>query len=230
MTDEGILYKIDPRLRPLGKDGPLAMDLDGYKRYFKEWAQLWERQAYIKARYVAGDRGLAEDFIRLANDFVYASQITEKDMAEMNRIRQRMIDELIEPSNKGRHIKLSPGGIVDIEFITQLLQLRYGHDDKDVRKANTISALRSLREKGYIPEADYYALSDAYHFLRGIEHGLRIVEDSAQDILPFDEAALNRLARRIGYLGRNNLGSRLLKDFKVKCKTVRGIYNKMFLP
>ncbi len=229
MTDEGILYKIDPRLRPLGKDGPLAMDIEAYKKYFKEWAQLWERQAYIKARHVAGDRELAGDFIRLAHDFVYSSLITDNDITEINRIRQRMIDELIESHDRGRNIKLSAGGIVDIEFIVQILQLRYGHADKDVRNANTISALRSLREKEYISEADYHSLVDAYYFLRGIEHGLRIVEDSVQNILPMDEAALIRLARRMGYEGRNKSGSRLFKDFKVKCKIVRGIYNKVFL-
>ncbi|MEK6682506.1 MAG: bifunctional [glutamate--ammonia ligase]-adenylyl-L-tyrosine phosphorylase/[glutamate--ammonia-ligase] adenylyltransferase, partial [Nitrospirota bacterium] len=229
IMDEGILYRIDPRLRPLGKDGPLAMDLEAYKKYFKEWAQLWERQAYIKARHVAGDRELAGDFIRLAHDFVYFTPATETDAAEINRTRNRMIDELVAPQHRGMDIKLSAGGIVDIEFIVQILQLRYGHADKDVRNANTISALRSLKEKEYISEADYHALADAYYFLRGIEHGLRIVEDSVQNILPMDEAALIRLARRIGYEGRNKSGGRLFKDFKVKCKIVRGIYNKVFL-
>ena len=83
-----------------------------------------------------------------------------------------MIDELVASQHRGMDIKLSAGGIVDIEFIVQILQLRYGHADKDVRNANTISALRSLKEKEYISEADYHALADAYYFLRGIEHGL----------------------------------------------------------
>ncbi len=226
MTEDGILYKIDPRLRPLGKDGPLAMDLDAYKRYFKEWAQLWERQAYIKARYIAGDTELAGDFIRLSYEFVYSSPITDNDVAEINRIRRRMIDELIKPTDYDRHIKLSAGGIVDIEFITQILQLRYGYDAQDIRDANTSDALRSLMEKGYISEIDYYKLFEAYHFLRLIESRLRIVEDMSLDILPSEKDSLERFARRAGYKGKV-IGNRLIKDFRTKMKTVKGIYDKI---
>ncbi len=226
MTEEGILYKIDPRLRPLGKDGPLAMDLDGYKRYFKEWAQLWERQAYIKARHIAGDAELADDFIKLAHGFVYSSPITDDDAAKIDRIRNRMIDELIEPLNKDRHIKLSAGGIVDIEFITQILQLKYGYTDKDVRDTNTSNALKTLKEKGCLTEIDYSKLSDAYYFLRALESRLRIVEDTSLDILPADDVSLEELARRMGYRGKA-IGNRLIKDFRLKIKTVREIYGKI---
>ena len=230
ITEEGILYKIDPRLRPLGKDGPLAMDIDAYKRYFKEWAQLWERQAYIKARYIAGDIALAEDFIRLAHDFVYSSPVTENDVAEIDRVRNRMIDELIEPANRERHIKLSPGGIVDIEFITQILQLKFGYTDKDIRDTNTSNALKTLKEKGCLSEDDYSKLSDAYFFLRNIESRLRIVEDQPLDILPADKDSLDSLARRGGYKRENRAaGDRLYKDFRRNLMTVRGIYDKILL-
>ncbi|MEK6678307.1 MAG: bifunctional [glutamate--ammonia ligase]-adenylyl-L-tyrosine phosphorylase/[glutamate--ammonia-ligase] adenylyltransferase [Nitrospirota bacterium] len=226
MTEEGILYKIDPRLRPLGKDGPLAMDIDAYKRYFKEWAQLWERQAYIKARYIAGDAELADDFIKLTHGFVYSSPITDDDVAEIHRIRNRMIDELIEPLNKDRHIKLSPGGIVDIEFITQILQLKYGYADKDIRDANTSNALKTLKEKGCLSGIDYSKLIDAYYFLRALESRIRIVEDTSLDILPADDASLEGLARRMGYRGKA-IGNRLIKDFRLKIKTVKEIYGKI---
>jgi glutamate-ammonia-ligase adenylyltransferase len=226
MTEEGILYKIDLRLRPLGKDGPLAMDIDAYKRYFKEWAQLWERQAYIKARYIAGDAELTDDFIKLTHGFVYSSPITDDDVAKIDRIRNRMINELIELLNKDRHIKLSPGGIVDIEFITQILQLKYGYADKDIRDTNTSNALKTLKEKGCLSEIDSSKLIDAYYFLRTLESRLRIVEDASLDILPADDVSLEELARRMGYRGKS-IGNRLIKDFRLKIKTVREIYGKI---
>jgi glutamate-ammonia-ligase adenylyltransferase len=125
---------------------------------------------------------------------------------------------------------LSPGGIVDIEFITQILQLKYGYLDKHLRDSNTSKALKALRDKGHISELEYSKLIDAYHFLRSIESRLRIVEDMPLDIMPSDKDSLNRLARRVGYRGRCGIaGDRLYKDFKRKLMTVRRIYDKILL-
>src|SRR5262249_28524793 len=125
-TKEGIVYHIDTRLRPSGRSGPLVSSLEGFRQYHETSAQVWERQALIKARPVAGDPQLAAQVAEIATAFVYRAPLQHDDVAEIRRLRQRMERELAREGHGRVNIKTGRGGLVDVEFLTQMLQLLYG--------------------------------------------------------------------------------------------------------
>jgi glutamate-ammonia-ligase adenylyltransferase len=219
---EGRLYQIDTRLRPSGNQGALVIGTEAFTRYHTGEggaagavrSQLWERQALLRARHVAGDAAIFEDIReKVLVPVVYGRREDRAALAaEIRRMRERMEAEVGRESSRGKNPKTGHGGLVDVEFAAQFLQLAHGHDHPAVRIGSTPVALRRLREAGLLREADFEALFEGYEFLRRVELRLRIVHDFAIDHLPEQGPALRQLARRLGYAGLEP-GARFLAEY-----------------
>lgn len=230
ITQEGAVYRVDMRLRPGGQKGELAQPLLAFETHFIRMAELWERQAYIKARPVAGDHEVGGAFLAQTHRFVYESP-EQADLAErIQAMRHRMETERGGGGSKGAHVKLGSGGIVDIEFLAQYLQLRHGRSHPDLRIPGTLEALRGLAAEGLLPAEDAAVLEESYRFLRRVENRLRIVADLSVNTLPAAPAKLEKLAKRMGYRpqGDDSARERFQKDYAAHTGRVRTIYNRVF--
>ncbi len=203
VTEEGAAFRIDLRLRPEGRVGPIVMSVEAYRAYYAERAELWERQALLKARVSAGDERVGARFMALVREVVFRSgqdaRIVQA-IRDMKREIDRALDRRSGDGGRG-NVKLGRGGIREIEFLVQALQLLYGGDDPWLRERHTLKALFRLAERGYLAPALVRALSDAYVHLRTVEHRLQIVHEMQTHTLPADRVALGRLARRLGFAG-----------------------------
>jgi [glutamine synthetase] adenylyltransferase / [glutamine synthetase]-adenylyl-L-tyrosine phosphorylase len=226
-TNEGYVYKIDTRLRPSGSHGPLVSPLDAFREYHRTSSALWERQALISARGAAGDRSLIDEVERVIEGFVYGKGLSVEDVAEIARLRSRMEHELARESADRWDLKTGRGGMVDVEFVTEALQLRHGHDHPRARCRRTEDALDALRAEGLLEEAHHRGLLDGYRFLRRVESRLRIERDQAVHSLEHEDSKLAALARRIGYDGPD-AGAGLLRDVKATRERIRRIYEHYF--
>jgi glutamate-ammonia-ligase adenylyltransferase len=195
-TPRGRLYEVDTRLRPSGTHGTLVSSLAGWRRYHAEDARLWERQALVKLRAVAGDRALGAEVERHALQTVYGSPHDPKQVAAaIASMRDKIERELGGP----RDLKTGPGGIIDVEFAAQYLQLAHGHAHAELRTTGTSAALRAAAQLGIAPPGIALLLDEGYRFLRGIEHRLRVVHDQPIHRLPDAKDELDKLARRCGF-------------------------------
>jgi glutamate-ammonia-ligase adenylyltransferase len=230
ITQEGSAYRVDARLRPGGQKGELALPLAAFERHFARLADLWERQAYVKARPVAGDPGVSTAFRESTERFVYESD-EPPDLAErIQAMRHRMEVERVPKGKKGAHVKLGSGGIVDIEFLVQYLQLRHGRICSSLRTTNTLEALRVLAAEGLLGSEDARILNESYRFLRRVENRLRIVADVSVNTLPAAPAKMEKLAKRVGYRPSSAHSAReqFQEDYAAHTGRVRGIYNQVF--
>ncbi|WP_440201429.1 bifunctional [glutamine synthetase] adenylyltransferase/[glutamine synthetase]-adenylyl-L-tyrosine phosphorylase [Bifidobacterium pullorum] len=166
---EPALWQIDGGLRPEGKDGPLVRRLDSHRGYYEQWAENWEFQALLKARPVAGDPALGADYMAMTRPFVWSAAARDNFVYDCQRMRRR-VEDLIPAALKDREIKLGRGGLRDVEFTVQMLQLVHGRTDTSLRVAGTLDALTRLRDGGYVsrPQADRLAAD--YRFERVLEH------------------------------------------------------------
>lgn len=226
-TREGYVYKIDTRLRPSGRSGSLVSSLAAFERYHQSSSQVWERQALIKARVVAGDLSLTAPIQGLLEAIVYSDSIAADDVAEIGRLRGRIENELAGEASDRFNIKTGRGGIVDIEFLVQMLQLRYGRRLPTLRQRATLQALEALQTCGVLPGDDCQLLSQGYRFLRTLENRLRIDCDQPVEALESESAQLPLLARRMGY-GGQDAASRLLADYHVQREAIRDCYTRWF--
>jgi glutamate-ammonia-ligase adenylyltransferase len=193
-TPEGSIFPVDPNLRPEGRDGPLVRTLASHQAYYARWAKTWEFQALLKARPVAGDMALGEKYANAMTPLVWQASQRENFVEDVQAMRRRVVATL--PRNMaGRELKLGPGGLRDIEFAVQLLQLVHGRTDERLRVAATLPALKALAEGGYVGRADAEELASAYRFLRQTEHLLQLFQLRRTHTLPEDRAVLRRLGR-----------------------------------
>jgi glutamate-ammonia-ligase adenylyltransferase len=229
---EGLLYKIDTRLRPSGNQGALVTSDQGFARYHLAHAdspqtrsQLWERQALLRARLAAGDEALYARIRRDVLDPVLFGDPGDAAAlaAEVRRMRERMESEIGKEAARGKNPKVGRGGIVDVEFAVQYLQLAHGHDHPSIRTPSTPLALRRLREAGLLGDAEHAALSLGYAFHRRLATRMRIVHDYGIDYLPAGGHALAQLARRLGYHGEDP-GARLLAEYGRTTDAVRAAF------
>ncbi|MBI3796872.1 MAG: bifunctional [glutamate--ammonia ligase]-adenylyl-L-tyrosine phosphorylase/[glutamate--ammonia-ligase] adenylyltransferase [Deltaproteobacteria bacterium] len=227
-TREGYVYKIDTRLRPSGRSGSLVSSLTAFVRYHQTSSQLWERQALIKARVVTGDPLLKEPIAEVLESIVYAEEIDATGVAEIDRLRGRMEQELAREGRGRFNIKTGRGGLVDIEFLVQMLQLRYGRRYPALRQRATLAALEAVHACGVLPVDDFHLLRDGYRFLRTLENRLRIERDQPVEALESESEHLTSLARRLGYEG-DDAATRLLTDYQDQREAIRACYTRWFV-
>jgi glutamate-ammonia-ligase adenylyltransferase len=196
-TPEGSLFPVDPNLRPEGRQGPLVRSLASHLAYYERWAKTWEFQALLKARPAAGDLALGKRYTAALTPLVWRASRRENFVEDVQAMRRRVVDTL--PKNMaGRELKLGPGGLRDIEFAVQLLQLVHGCDDDRLRVPATLPALAALAAGGYVGRTDADDLAQAYRFLRQTEHLLQLYQLRRTHTLPVDPAVLRRLGRALG--------------------------------
>ncbi len=229
-TGEGVVYKIDMRLRPSGRAGPLVCSVESFRHYHQTSSELWERQTLIKARFVAGERGLGSNAERVAGDFAYGKGLTPEGVGEIHHLRMRMERELAQEDSTQFNLKKGKGGLVDIEFLTQMLQLSHGHCLPGLRQHGTMEALRALHHHKILRKSDYHLLSEGYLFLRRLDHRLRLQRDQSIDILEREADDLHGVAQALGYKGgkKNHPGALLLRDYETRRERIRACYDRFF--
>jgi glutamate-ammonia-ligase adenylyltransferase len=224
-------FPVDANLRPEGRQGALVRTLDGHVSYYKRWAKTWEFQALLKARPVAGDPELGAAYIEALSPMVWAAADRGDFVAEVRAMRRR-VEEHVRPDQADRELKLGRGGLRDVEFAVQLLQLVHGRADPDIRSASTLEALAALGEGGYIGRDDAANLAASYRFLRLLEHRLQLERLRRTHLLPpeSDTAALRWLARsaKLRPDGRRDAVGVLLATWKDNARRVRRLHEKLF--
>jgi len=198
VTEEGHAFRVDLRLRPEGRVGALILSVEDYARYFADRAELWERQALIKARFCAGDPRVADRFLAVLRPFVFRPGLDAAIVGEVRRMKAQIDQPLRAKGNERRNVKLGPGGIREVEFLVQALQLLYAGDDPWLRERNTLRAIFRLTERGYLSPGLGRLLGDALIHLRTVEHRLQLLHEFQTHTLPDDPMELGRLARRMG--------------------------------
>jgi glutamate-ammonia-ligase adenylyltransferase len=199
---EGV-FEVDLRLRPYGKAGSMAVSFDSFRRYFASTGDAWpyERQALVKLRPIGGDPDFGTQVVKLRDELIYTGE--PFDGSAMRAMRERQIRHLVTAGTI--NAKFSPGGLVDVEYLVQGLQITHGHNHPNLRLTNTREAMKALHEAGIIPAAEYIQLREAHIFLRRLINALRMVRGNAKDLTvpPADSEEFAYLARRLGY--GNNL-------------------------
>ncbi|HEU4895497.1 MAG TPA: bifunctional [glutamine synthetase] adenylyltransferase/[glutamine synthetase]-adenylyl-L-tyrosine phosphorylase [Acidimicrobiia bacterium] len=196
----GEAYSIDADLRPEGRKGPLSRSLASYRRYYEEWVEPWELLALVKARPVAGDQGLLDAYFEAIEPVLWRTDLPREIATAIRAIKARVESERI-PADEDPdfHLKLGPGGLSDIEFLTQLLQLRHGGRIPELRVTGTFAALTALREHGILTTTDYHSLHDSYLFCTRVRLRLHLQSGRPSDSLPTDQEATGRLAASLGF-------------------------------
>ena len=228
LTREGFVFRVDTRLRPTGSKGPLVQSIDAFKIYYASQAETWERQALLRTRCVAGDGVVGSLFMEALQDLVFQDADEAALANDVLAMRRRMEEELGKESAAHYNIKQGIGGLVDIEFLVQYLQLLHGKQHPWVRVPGTYNALRALKKEKFLDEKSYRVLLRAYLFLRRLESRMRIISNQATSDLSRDPEALHPLARRMGYADDGiSAGHKLLADYESLSSQVRTLFEAL---
>ncbi len=218
-TEAGFAYRVDLRLRPEGQKGAIALALRGYEMYYESWGRAWERAMLVRARPVAGDENLGRSFIEMIRPFVYRKYLDYSAIDEIRSLKTR-----IDSTFKKGDIKRGYGGIREIEFFVQALQLIYGGREPLLRERSILKALHRLLQKSLVGQEDYFILSDDYRHLRTLEHRLQQLNDLQTHTLPAASAEVEALGRKMGF----HDGSVFVSDLERRRRDVRAIYASLF--
>jgi glutamate-ammonia-ligase adenylyltransferase len=199
LSGPGMLYRIDLRLRPEGDQGPLTRSLASYENYYAQWGQTWERMMLIKARGVAGDEALAAEFLETIQPFRYPRSINPNVLREVAGMKDRIETEVVKAGELERNVKLGRGGIREIEFICQSLQLLHAGRQPFLQSSQTLPVLPKLEQYQHLAADEVRDLANAYIFLRNVEHRLQMENNLQTHTLPTSGTALNRIARLMGF-------------------------------
>ncbi len=224
ITSEGFLYRVDMRLRPWGVTGPLVSPLEGYVIYLRKHARLWEKQALLRARPVAGDVEVGREFLRRAEPIIF-SHSGGSLRAGVHRMKERLEARLTRQGIHWGEVKLGQGSIRDVEFIAQYLQLLHGARYPDIRTGNTPEALNRLHARGILSTEEHRILSEGYVFLRTVEHHLQLMHYRQTHTLPDDAEGIASLARRLRFTGKD-AGELFLSRYEQHRGAIRTIYRK----
>ena len=226
----GRCFRVDANLRPEGRNGPLVRTVDSYQSYWDRWAQPWEFQALLKAVPMAGSSELGERWWEAAQHTLWSRPVDAETLRSIRRMKERTEAEVAKKGLSQRELKRGPGGIRDIEFTAQLLQLVHGQLDDELRSPNTLTALRTLASSGYVDSADADAMTDAYRLLRTVEHRLQLVDEQQVHTLPDSAPAVEHLARVMGHTDtpEGTAGEQLLRLIIHTQATVRGIHQRVY--
>jgi glutamate-ammonia-ligase adenylyltransferase len=224
-TREGSIWPVDANLRPEGRNGPLVRTLASHMAYYERWAKTWEFQALLKARPVAGDLALGKRYADSIAPLVWTAAQRDNFVPDVQAMRRRVVDS-IPHGEVERELKLGPGGLRDIEFAVQLLQLVHGRADASLRSGSTLHALGALSTEGYVGRADGASLDEAYRFLRLLEHRIQLYRLRRTHLLPTDPADMRRLGRSLGY--RSDPVGELEATWRRTQHEVRRLHEKLF--
>ncbi|MFJ5304063.1 bifunctional [glutamine synthetase] adenylyltransferase/[glutamine synthetase]-adenylyl-L-tyrosine phosphorylase [Streptomyces sp. NPDC088350] len=224
-TVEGSIWPVDANLRPEGRNGPLVRTLASHLAYYQRWAKTWEFQALLKARPVAGDLALGEEYVTALEPLVWTAAERENFVTDVQKMRRRVIEN-IPAAEIDRELKLAPGGLRDVEFAVQLLQLVHGRADTSLRSGTTLVALEALAAGGYVGREDAARLDDAYRFLRTMEHRIQLYRLRRTHLVPVEEADQRRLGRSLGL--RTDPVAELNREWKRHATVVRRLHEKLF--
>jgi [glutamine synthetase] adenylyltransferase / [glutamine synthetase]-adenylyl-L-tyrosine phosphorylase len=226
-TREGYAYKLDLRLRPSGRAGPLVTSLEGFREYHRESSAVWERQALVRARVIAGDAALGEQVEQARLEFVFGKGLGAAEVDEIGAMRTRMERELGAENRHRLNVKQGPGGLVDVEFLTQMMALRYGGRYPELRGRRTVALIRALAVCRLMPQVQSEELEFDYRFLSRLENRLRIETDQPAWAVPTSPTDLAPLARRMGYRSEGG-AQRLLEELEQHRSRIRQIFGQCF--
>ena len=224
-TAEGTIWPVDAALRPEGKAGPLVRTLASHRGYYERWASTWEFQALLKARPVAGDLDLGREYVAMVAPMVWSAAERDGFVEDVQAMRRRVVEH-IPAQEAERQLKLGSGGLRDVEFAVQLLQLVHGRGDESLRVSTTLSALSALTAGGYVGRDDGQAMHEAYAFLRRLEHRIQLFQLRRTHVVPDDEDAMRRLGRSLGYTREPAVD--LDKEWRHHRVEVRRLHEKLF--
>ncbi|MFV0406900.1 MAG: bifunctional [glutamine synthetase] adenylyltransferase/[glutamine synthetase]-adenylyl-L-tyrosine phosphorylase [Propioniciclava sp.] len=222
-TAAGTIWQVDANLRPEGKAGPLVRTLASMRAYYDKWAKNWEFQALLKARPMAGDLALGQEFVDLVAPQVWTAADDPQFVAESQAMRKRVI-ALLPAKEADLEIKLGAGGLRDTEFTVQLLQLVHGRADERLRVRGTFAALERLVEAGYVGRTDGPELGEAYRIQRVLEHRIQLSQLRRTHLMPSDEVPLRQLARSTGHAGPDEL----LATWRASTRRVLRLHQRLF--
>jgi glutamate-ammonia-ligase adenylyltransferase len=224
-TAEGTIWQVDAALRPEGKAGPLTRTLASHHGYYERWASTWEFQALLKARAVAGDLDLGREYVEMVQPFVWSAAGRDGFVTDTQAMRRRVIEHIPSPHAE-RQLKLGSGGLRDVEFAVQLLQLVHGRADEQIRQPTTLTALDALTRRGYVGREDGESLHRAYAFLRTLEHRIQLFQLRRTHVVPHDERSLRRIGRSMGHV--KDPVAALDQEWQHHRREVRRLHEKLF--
>ncbi|RKN12169.1 bifunctional [glutamine synthetase] adenylyltransferase/[glutamine synthetase]-adenylyl-L-tyrosine phosphorylase [Streptomyces radicis] len=224
-TAEGTIWPVDANLRPEGRNGPLVRTLVSHLAYYRRWAKTWEFQALLKARPVAGDEALGAEYAAAVAPLVWQAVERENFVSDVQRMRRR-VESSIPAAQAERELKLGPGGLRDVEFAVQLLQLVHGRTDPELRGSSTLDALAALAAGGYVGRQDAASLDASYRFLRTVEHRIQLRRLRRTHLMPTEEAELRSLGRSLGFAGEPV--KELTAAWRRHTAGVRRLHEKLF--
>ena len=224
-TATGTIWPVDAALRPEGRAGPLVRTLASHVAYYERWAKTWEFQALLKARPVAGDLALGRAYVDAVGPLVWRAAERPDFVVDVQEMRRR-VEHSVPAADSQRELKLGPGGLRDVEFAVQLLQLVHGRTDHRVRSPNTLEALEALSTYGYVGRSDAAELDRAYRFLRSVEHRLQLHRLRRTHVMPVDPVDLRRLGRSLGM--RSAPVEELDAEWRRHAREVRRLHEKLF--
>jgi len=230
VTEDGFVFRVDLDLRPEGRSGDAANSLRSAEVYYESWGQMWERAAMIKARAVAGSMALGEEFLSMIRPFVFRKYLDFTAIEEIKSMKEKIDLSLLRRNPDAIDVKLGAGGIREIEFFCQALQLIHAGKDASIRERNTLKTLAALFSKKYIKEDEEKLLAAAYRFLRDLEHRIQIVEGRQSQAIPPSAEALERLARMMGF--RDEKGRRagefFWEEYRKVTREVHEVFRSLF--
>ena len=224
-TAEGTLWPVDAALRPEGKAGPLVRTLASHVAYYERWAKTWEFQALLKARPVAGDLALGQAYLEAISPMVWSAAERDNFVADVQSMRRR-VEENVPPDQVDRQLKLGKGGLRDVEFSVQLLQLVHGRTDESLRSRTTLDALAALAAGGYVARDDAASLDAAYRVLRSLEHRVQLHRLRRTHLMPTSEDDLRWLGRSMGH--RANPAHSVQGQWQRQAREVRRLHERIF--
>jgi len=224
-TAEGTLWPVDAALRPEGKNGPLVRTIASHLQYYERWAKTWEFQALLKARTVAGDPDLGRDYLDAVRPLVWQAASREHFVEDVQAMRRR-VEEHVPAAESARQLKLGPGGLRDVEFSVQLLQLVHGRSDVTLRSGTTLEALAALSKGGYVAREDAAVLDESYRLLRTLEHRIQLFRLRRTHLMPSAEGDLRRLGRAVGH--RRDSAGAVVAQWQQQAREVRRIHERLF--
>jgi glutamate-ammonia-ligase adenylyltransferase len=224
-TAEGTLWPVDAALRPEGKNGPLVRTVASHLQYYQRWAKTWEFQALLKARTVAGDVALGREYLDVISPLVWQAASRDNFVEDVQSMRRR-VENHVPAAEAARQLKLGPGGLRDVEFSVQLLQLVHGRADRSLRSGTTLEALEALSCGGYVARDDAAVLDESYRLLRTLEHRIQLFRLRRTHLMPDAQTDLRRLGRAVGH--RSDPASAVVTQWQQQAREVRRIHERLF--